>query len=365
MKSRMITRRQKLAQEELVASGGDNFNMGDQVEKAEDGEGRTEVPRLARRKKNAAPEDVPVAEPAGDNPFVGVKAETLTKLIKALSTDEDLVNDKAVAELIADATEQLISRPPVVDEAAAPAAPANAAPAAAPAPTEEALPRAAGRKKAGPLMEKVTPVDQSLTTTGPLGALRRLLYTLDGSENKHQILGLVEKALDESPEESPAGSPVIASRRKRADGGASFISGPLTVEEGKTGEVPEIAEAHGKTDDLGRISPRVKRPAGEESIEKFATDLSLSSAVKKSEDFGEKLKALYLDAKCLTTVNETRPVRDAVEAIFHAAKAFAEASKVLNKQCQQEKFDEEAEVAKLKEKKSSRMLGFLNIASAE
>jgi hypothetical protein len=358
MKSRMITRRQKTAQEELVASGGDNFNMGDQVEKAEDGEGKTEVPRLARRNKHAAPEDVPVAEPAGDNPFVGVKAETLTKLIKALSTDEDLVNDKAVAELIADATEQLISRPPVVDEAPAAAAPATTAP-VAPAAPAEALPRAAARKKAGPLMEKFTPEEQSLTETGPLGALRKLLYTLDGSENKYQILGLVEKTLNEVPEPANRNDAVLASRRrKRADGGAYFISGPLDIEEGKTSEVPEIAEAHGKTKDNTKIT----RPETE-NIEKFAGDLSLSSAVKKSEDFGDKLKALYLDAKCLTSVNETRPVRDAVESIFHAAKAFAEASKVLNKQSQQEKFDEEAEAARLKEKKSSRVLGFLNIAS--
>ena len=58
----------------------------------------------------------------------------------------------------------------------------------------------ASRKRAGEFFEKMTPVDQSLTETGPLGALRKVLYSLDGSENKHQILGLVEEALNKVPE---------------------------------------------------------------------------------------------------------------------------------------------------------------------
>ncbi len=65
------------------------------------------------------------------------------------------------------------------------------------------------RKNAGPLMEKFTPVDASLDTTGVLGKIRNFLYGLDGTYTKQQFLGLVDEALD-----APEGK--AAARRKNA-----------------------------------------------------------------------------------------------------------------------------------------------------
>jgi hypothetical protein len=76
---------------------------------------------------------------------------------------------------------------------------------------------------------------------------------------------------------------------------------------------------------------------------------------------------MYLDAKPITETNDTRPVREAVEAIFRAADMFGEAVKVLNKQDMQEKSEEEAAKIKAdnKGRGKSSSLGGLMFAAAE
>jgi len=92
--------------------------------------------------------------------------------------------------------------------------------------------------------------------------------------------------------------------------------------------------------------------------------MTTSKAVKEAERFGNDLKKTYLDAKSLTQVNDTRAVREAVEAIFRAADLFDEATKVLSKQDQQEKSEEEAAKIKADNKKKSSF-GGLAVAAGE
>jgi len=134
-----------------------------------------------------------------------------------------------------------------------------------------------------------------------------------------------------------------------AGGGWSFDIG----EKGKItedgGRLPEVAEAHSQLDESGA---RLERPVTTAPI-KLAADMTTGKAVKQSESLGNDLKKIYLDAKALTQINDTRAVREAVEAIFRAANMFDEATKVLNKQQQQEESEAAAAEIKAKNKKSS------------
>jgi len=136
-----------------------------------------------------------------------------------------------------------------------------------------------------------------------------------------------------------------------AGGGAGFVNdvgekGKI-VEDG--GNLPEVAEAHAAKDEA---PARLDRPATTAPI-KLAADMTANKAVKQSESLGDQLKKMYLDAKSLTQVNDTRPVREAVESIFRAADMFDEATKALNKQQQQEESEAAAQELKAKNKKSS------------
>jgi hypothetical protein len=145
---------------------------------------------------------------------------------------------------------------------------------------------------------------------------------------------------------------------------------PMEVDE-DGGRTPEIGEAHSKLEDNTGIShPDTTMPIKlneQQSLKasaKNAADKSTSKAVKEAEQIGNDLKKMYLDAKSLTAVNDTRPVREAVEAIFRAADMFDEATKTLNKQDQQEKSEAEAAEIKAKNKKSA-FEGLALAASAE
>jgi hypothetical protein len=104
--------------------------------------------------------------------------------------------------------------------------------------------------------------------------------------------------------------------------------------------------------------------ASDESTSKTAAEMTLPKAIKLTEDLEDKLQKLYLDAKPLTSINNTRPVRDAVEAIYQAMTLFDPAAKALAKQERQETEEELAQAAAIpKTKKSS--FGGLIIARAE
>jgi DnaJ-domain-containing protein 1 len=137
--------------------------------------------------------------------------------------------------------------------------------------------------------------------------------------------------------------------RKR---GAKYLveKGDILEDGGRT---PEVAQAR-KLKDEGPA--KLERPA--------TTDMAkLASAVKDAESVGEKLKAMYLDAKPLLNENSTAPVRNFVESIYKAYSLCDDAVKTLNKQEMQEKAEEEAAEIKKNNKKSS-LLG-LSFAAAE
>jgi len=133
-------------------------------------------------------------------------------------------------------------------------------------------------------------------------------------------------------------------------------TGDVTESGGRT---PEIAEAHGMIDEK---PAKLDRPATE-LPSKFAAETSTAKALKLSEEMSNKLKALYLDAKPICDANCTRPVREAVEAIYRAMAAFDGAMKVLTKQDTQEKQEEEA--AEIKKNKKSSFGGLALVAAEE
>jgi rubrerythrin len=297
----------------VMASGSDNWVS----DRDEDGKAKTpelaEVPRLANNKKAAPAVPAPapaVAKPGAD--ITKLNSDTLAKIQKALAGTDDLMNDKAAQAFIVAIGEELMNRPVETEAPEAPAAPAVAPPVAG------------GGGGTG-----ATPIAASL------------------------VGGLSLAAADEDDEEE---EPKTAS----AQGGSWFVNdgkGQAVLEDG--GRTPEIAKAHAEQDDKTGI----KVPATE-SVTKFAGDMTTGKAVKMTETLGNQLKTLYLDAKKVTEVLDTRPVREAVESIFRAYDLMGEATKVLNKQKMQEEAEEKATEIKESNKKKSSLFG-LSIAAAE
>ena len=127
----------------------------------------------------------------------------------------------------------------------------------------------------------------------------------------------------------------------------------------------EAASEEGKRHDDVPVAPTPNVFQGGDSTkaeDKMASKtaaMATSRALKEAEKLGEDLKKLYLGAKALTEVNDTRPVREAVEAIFRAADMFDEAVKVLSKMQMQE--ESEAEAAKIKDQNKGKKSSFLGL----
>jgi hypothetical protein len=86
---------------------------------------------------------------------------------------------------------------------------------------------------------------------------------------------------------------------------------------------------------------------------KTAAEVTTTKALKLAEDAIDDLQKLYLATKVITQANETRPVREGVEAIYHAMKQLEEGVKILSKQVRQEEEAEAAQEAVNKTKKKS------------
>jgi hypothetical protein len=113
---------------------------------------------------------------------------------------------------------------------------------------------------------------------------------------------------------------------------------------------------------------RTKGNAGGSPVEekKAASDpMKASTALKKVETLADRLKEMYLDAKAVCDANDSRPVREAVEAIYRAYGLLGNAAKVLGKQDMQEKAEADAVEAKGKAKKKGGLLDSLVLAGAE
>jgi hypothetical protein len=232
-----------------------------------------------------------------------------------------------------------------------------------------------GKPDTGGFGEKIAP-ESALSETGVVGALRSLLYKLDGSGTKYrnyskaQMLGLVEEALDEEPvgQEPKFASEKTATIEHRPGHKNSKGEAAPWVNVDKAGKVVSSsateAEAHERLRAMEYYKNARVTEAGLASIRNLATiavtaaskeagEVSTSKALSLAGTMSEKLKALYLDAKPLTAVNGTRPVREAVESVYASMVLFGEAAKALAKQDRQEKDEEAAAAAALPKKKAA------------
>lgn len=351
---------------------------------------KAEVPRLAGRKKKEAEDPAAAAAPAAppaapaaaapvppppapvaptgdgtlDTLFESLPSEFIAKLVKDLTGIEGFEANKSVQAAVERLAEILKNRP--VEAAPAPGA------------------QTASSKKAAP----------SIHDLKKFGGLNLVGFEVDAAEEKvavappgreDQVKALKKEDVDnpyavawDSYNKSKGGSAdkeafrvafkagadaIIAHVTKSASGNAGswFVSDQDTMDVTDGGSrVPEIAEAHAERDDKTGI----KRPETTAPI-KLAADMSTSKAVKEAERLGQTLKQMYLDAKPLTEANSSRPVREAVEAIFRAGDMFNEATKTLNKQLMQEEEAEQAEKIRTKNEKKSSAFGGLKLVAAE
>lgn len=330
---------------------------------------KLEVPRLAAKKKEAVPEPAapvpppaaPIADATPQSPapipaggtfdIKTLTTEALAKTVKALAGIKGFDVDKSAQALIEQLTAELKTRPIEQKEQKAPAAPAAVAPLApapvAPAPVAPA-PIAASVKEAGlgDSPEQAQVELGGLTVAGLDDEGDGPVFASD--EKVAALITSAQKFVEE-----------VGKLANGAAGGGWVWNSEKgdVVEDG--GRTPEVSEAHGLIDEA---PAKLDRPSTE-LPDKFATETS--KAVKEAEGLGNDLKKMYLDAKSITTVNDSRPVREAVESIFRAAKQLEEATKVLNKQHMQEEAEEKAAQIKSEQKKKSSEYGGLSFAAAE
>ncbi len=367
------------ADEKAAASGSDQFVTDRDEAGNPKAPEKAEVPRLAAKKKEAQPEVAPpVVAPAPAAPAAGggsldalfakLPSDFLADLVKKLTCLEGFEQDKDVQAAVENLAGKLQARP--VEAAPVPGAPAAA-------PTASAKKADFGGKQAPPFGKKdEEKKDDKKASFGGLRMIaadeeKKVAVAPPGSENV--IHGLKEESDVDNPfavawsmynkgdkmsaVKEAAG--VLAKMASGAAGGAWSTDQDKgkVVEDG--GRTPEVGEAHSKIDE----SPaKLDRPQTTLPI-KLAGEMSTAKAVKEAERLGNELKKTYLDAKSICTVNDSRPVREFVEAIFRAGDMADEAVKTLNKQVMQEESEEEATKIK-KDKKSSSLKG-LSLAASE
>jgi hypothetical protein len=390
------------------AGGGAAF-VTDRDEKGEaKAPERMEVPRVAKKKKEAQPEEVappaPVAAPpapaptpappapvptaGGGNVLEALPTELILKIVEELPKIEGFEQNKELQDALIQVTEILKGRPVEPAKPEAGAMPMAASKKAgepfggkqAPpfgkkdekdekkeasirdlkiAEAEKLSSEAASREER---IDDVPIVAGSKVAVTPPGISEDLMHKL-----KSEYPGEPDKAyatawkIHNESSLKTAAQNFIAEVMKIANGGASggwsWDQTKGDVEEGGS-RVPEVDEAHGKIDEG---PAKLNRPDTTLPI-KLSAEMTAGKAVKQAEKLGQDLKAMYLQAKALTSANDSRPVREAVEAIFAAGNMFDEAVKVFAKQLSQEEQEEQA--AKIKGKKSS-FLGLAVAAAAE
>lgn len=321
-----------------VAAGAGSSDPAWTTDRDENGQPKlpetAEVPRIAAKKKEAEPAAVaPAPAPAASNPIDYIPTESLLKIIEDMPKDEDFAQNPGKQDALIELTNILKTRPvmpaePVEGAAGAALAPApvtaSSKVAVAPPGWENTVKEMKNHKDiSNPFALAWSMKDKGYTTHKASFVLR-----------KRGAAYIIDKFAGTSP------------TQWTDDGKKGDI-----VEDG--GRTPEVAQAHKLKDEA---PAKLDRPS--------TTDMmKLASAVKDAESVGEKLKAMYLDAKPLLTENSTAPVRNFVESIYKAYSLCDDAVKTLNKQEMQEKAEAEATDIKKNNKKSS-LLG-LRFAAAE
>ena len=188
--------------------------------------------------------------------------------------------------------------------------------------------------------------------------------TMWAIHNKKNKKGTLRETLADLHKEIDA---YVLKQAAGSEGSSWFVEDQDTmdVKEGDK-NVKEIAEAHGLEHEgpakLDR--PETTLPITLNGSKNAAEEMSASKALKQVEKLSEKLKEMYLDAKEITIANDSRQVREAVEAIYRAYDQLGAAAKVLGKQQMQEEAEEEALKVKDKGgKKKGSLLDGLVLAS--
>ncbi len=341
--------------EKAAATGNDAFVTDRDESGSPKAPEKVEVPRLAAKKKEAQPDAAPAAPAAAapapaapaagggslDALFAKLPSDFVADLVKKLTSLEGFEQDKDVQAAVENLAGILQTRP--VEAAPAPGAPAAA-------PTASAKKRMSGLNFVAAEKVAVAPPhsENVVHALKKEKGVENPFATAWSMYNKGDKMSAVKAAAD-----------VLAKMASGAAGGAWSTDqdkGKVTESGGRT---PEVDEAHGMIDEG---PAKLDRPQTTLPI-KLAGDLSTAKAVKEAERLGQELKKTYLDAKAITTVNDSRPVREFVESIFRAGDMADEAVKTLNKQLQQEESEEAA--AKIKKDKKSSFKGLALVAAAE
>ena len=371
-----------------------------------------------------APPHSPASSGGGTIDIAQISSEGLAKMIKALSGVNDLLNDKALLAVIERATEILKGRP-AEPEAPATAPAAAPAPRAASAKAGGSV----GKNLAGnpgcdqcemlningiPCHETGCPNESRQWDEERQEWVRYLECPECGSDveegeacscmepdmdfgglnvasfEKEAVTppDISEKTMHELKDDPSIDEPYAVAwsiHNKKKDGSAYRVvsvrkdataegSWWINVHE-QTGDVeesggrtPEVGEAHGKVDEKPAKfgHPETTEPISLNSSRQAAEGpMKAGTALKKVEKLAERLKEMYLDAKEVCDANDSRPVREAVEAIYRAYGLLGTAAKVLGKQDMQEKAEADAIELKGKAKKKGNLLDSLVLAAAE
>jgi hypothetical protein len=340
----------QMASEDKEAAGNDWFATDRDESGQPKAPEQVTVPRVAAKKKEkeaapapAAPAAAPAAAAPAPGPVAGSKGtlqalptELILKIVEELPKVEGFEANKQLQDALIETTEILKARPVQPKEQ----------PAAAPAP----MPVAASSAK---------------TAVTPPGISEKTMHEL-----KSEYPGEPDKAYatawkihnEKKGSAIKAATAAFIEEIKKIAGGNG--SGAWSTDQSKGdvvdgGTLSDVTEAHGKIDE----SPaKLDRPETVLPIKLAA--MTAAKAAKEAEKIGGQLKGMYLEAKALTEVNDSRPVREAVEGIFKAGDMFDEAVKVFAKQQSQEESEEVAAEMKKKEKKSS-LFGLSVAAAAE
>jgi hypothetical protein len=132
----------------------------------------------------------------------------------------------------------------------------------------------AANKKAGPIAEKFTPEEASLTEDGILGKIRSILYSVSNSDpmmskKKNQILGILDDNY-----------PKAASKTKKAEGEEFPAEAPVVEDEMPEDEIPGDETVDTAVED----SPLPEGEAVVEEEEFDAEEASLEDAIEDTKD---------------------------------------------------------------------------------
>jgi hypothetical protein len=203
----------------------------------------------------------------------------------------------------------------------------------------------------------VTPPDISEETAHEIkdeypGEKDKAYATMWAIHNKKKKKGTLREVLADLHKEIDA---YVLKTAAGSEGSSWFVEDQDTmdIKEGDK-NVKEIAEAHGLEDEGPAKLERHETtlPITLNGSKNAAEEMKATKALKEVEKLSDRLKEMYLDAKEITNANDSRPVREAVEAIYRAYDQLGQAAKVLGKQQMQEEAEEDA--VKVKEKASKK-----------